>query len=58
MEYQIEGAPLPVVICQLEAGETMLTERGSMSWMTPNMKMETSTNGGRPHVLRRIHVPK
>ena len=34
MEYQIEGAPLPVVICQLEAGETMLTERGSMSWMT------------------------
>ena len=43
MEYQIEGAPLPVVICQLEAGETMLTERGSMSWMTPNMKMETST---------------
>ena len=46
MEYQIEGAPLPVVICQLEAGETMLTERGSMSWMTPNMKMETSTNGG------------
>ena len=46
MEYQIEGAPLPVVICQLEAGETMLTERGSMSWMTPNMKRETSTNGG------------
>ena len=46
MEYQIEGAPLPVVICQLAAGETMLTERGSMSWMTPNMKMETSTNGG------------
>ena len=43
MEYQIEGAPLPVVICQLEAGETMLTERGRM---TPNMKMETSTNGG------------
>ena len=37
---------MPVVICQLEAGETMLTERGSMSWMTPNMKMETSTNGG------------
>ena len=29
MEYQIEGAPLPVVICQLEPGETMITERGS-----------------------------
>ena len=46
MKYEIKGTPFPVVICQLEAGETMLTERGSMSWMTPNMKMETSTNGG------------
>lgn len=46
MEYQIEGTPLPVVICQLEPGETMITERGSMSWMTPNMRMETTTNGG------------
>ena len=46
MEYQIEGAPLPVVICQLEAGETMLTERGSMSWMTPNMKVWGRRLGG------------
>ena len=46
MQYQIKGDTLPVVICQLEAGETMITERGSMSWMSPNMKMETSTNGG------------
>ena len=30
MEYQIEGAPLPVVICQLEAGETMLPRSVSM----------------------------
>ena len=37
---------LPVVICHLEAGERMITERGSMAWMSPNMKMETSTNGG------------
>ena len=46
MQYQIKGDTLPVVICQLEAGETMITERGSMSWMSPNMKMETSSNGG------------
>lgn len=45
MEYRIEGKPLPVVICQLAAGETMITERGSMSWMSPNMKMETTTGG-------------
>ena len=46
MRYEIIGEPLPVVTCHLEMGETMITERGSMSWMTPNMKMETSTNGG------------
>lgn len=45
MEYRIEGKPLPVVICQLSAGETMITERGSMSWMSPNMKMETGAGG-------------
>ena len=31
---------------QLEAGERMITEGGGMSWMSPNMKMETTTNGG------------
>ena len=46
MKYNIQGDTLPVIICQLEAGETMITERGSMSWMTPNMKMETTTGGG------------
>ena len=46
MRYQIQGEPLPVVICELEGGETMITEGGGMAWMSPNMKMETSTNGG------------
>lgn len=46
MQYQIQGDTLPVVICQLENGEKMITEKGSMSWMSPNMQMETSTNGG------------
>ena len=46
MRYRIEGTPLPVVICELDAGEKMITERGSMSWMSPNMNMETTTNGG------------
>lgn len=45
MKYSIEGAPLPVVICNLEANETMITERGAMSWMSPNMKMETHGGG-------------
>lgn len=46
MRYEIKGETLPVVVCHLEAGERMITERGSMSWMSPNMKMETSSNGG------------
>ncbi len=46
MNYSIEGEPLPVVICSLEAGDTMITEKGAMSWMSPNMKMETTSNGG------------
>ena len=46
MKYTIEGEPLPVVICELEAGDTMITESGAMSWMTPNMKMETTSGGG------------
>lgn len=46
MRYEIKGETLPVVVCELENGEKMITERGSMSWMSPNMKMETGTNGG------------
>lgn len=46
MKYEIQGETLPVVICQLESGETMITESGAMSWMSPNMKMETTSNGG------------
>lgn len=54
MQYKIEGTPLPVVLCNLQAGETMITERGSMCWMTPNMKMETTSNGGMGKVLGRM----
>ena len=45
MKYEILGEPLPVVVCHLEGGESMITERGSMVWMSPNMKMETGVGG-------------
>lgn len=54
MRYRIEGTPLPVVICELNAGEQMITERGSMSWMSPNMKMETTSNDGIGKVFGRM----
>ncbi len=46
MRYTIEGDNLPVVICTLSDGEQMLTEKGAMSWMTPNMEMKTAMEGG------------
>jgi len=54
MKYEIIGEPLPVVICHVNEGETLITEKGSMSWMSPNMKMETSTNGGIGKALGRM----
>lgn len=54
MQYKIKGDNLPVVICNLEDGESMITERGSMSWMSPNMKMETTSNGGIGKALGRM----
>ena len=54
MQYTIESNQLPVVICNLNAGEQMITERGSMSWMSPNMKMETTSNGGVGKALGRM----
>ena len=54
MQYQIQGETLPVVICQLSAGERMITEGGGMAWMSPNMKMETTSNGGIGKALGRM----
>ena len=45
MRYEIKGGSFPVVICNLDDGEKMITEKGAMAWMSPNMKMET-TGGG------------
>ena len=45
MEYEIKGGAFPVVICQLASGERMITEKGGMVWMSPNMEMTTSGGG-------------
>ena len=54
MNYQIVGEPLPVVICNVDAGETLITERGAMSWMTPNMMMQTQGTGGFGKMMGRM----
>ncbi len=45
MRYELKGGNFPVVICYLENGEQMITEKGSMVWMSPNMLMETHGGG-------------
>lgn len=45
IRYEIEGGNLPVVICYPEEGQTLCTQSGAMSWMSPNMEMETHTGG-------------
>lgn len=53
-KYEILGDNLPVVVCELGAGESMITESGSMSWMSPNMKMETVSGGGVKKMFGRL----
>lgn len=45
MQYQIQGQPYPAVILTLNAEETILCQKGAMSWMTPNMEMQTKGGG-------------
>ncbi len=54
MKYEIKGGEMPVVICHLENNESMITEKGAMAWMSPNMKMETSAGGGLGKALGRM----
>ena len=46
MQYELKGGAFPVVVCRLSSGESMITEKGSMVWMTPNMEMTTTGGGG------------
>ena len=54
IKYEIQGGDLPVVICYPEAGQCLKTERGAMSWMSPNMKMATNAGGGIGGVFGRM----
>lgn len=54
MQYEIKGTPLPVVICNIGAGESIYTEKGGMSWMTPNMQMSTNAGGSFGKAMSRM----
>ena len=54
LRYTIEGENLPVVICYPEAGQTIVSESGAMSWMSPNIQLETNSGGGIKKALGRM----
>lgn len=54
LKYEIEGGNLPVVICYPEAGQTLCTQSGAMSWMSPNMQMQTNSGGGIKKMIGRL----
>ena len=45
MRYEVKGGSLPVLVCQLEAGEQMVCESGAMSWMDDGIEMQTEGGG-------------
>ncbi|MBR5437341.1 MAG: TIGR00266 family protein [Clostridia bacterium] len=54
IRYEIEGGSLPVLICYPEDGQTLCTQSGAMSWMSPNMQMATNSGGGIKKALGRF----
>lgn len=49
MKTDVKGTTMPVLEVSLEPGELVISTHGSLSWMSPNLKMSqtTSTGGGR-----------
>ena len=54
MKYEIKGENFPIVILTLENGESILTESGSMQWMSEGFEMKTEGGGGIGKALGRL----
>lgn len=46
MNYEILGTTMQALKLQLAANERIYTESGAMTWMTPNITMDTNFKGG------------
>lgn len=46
MQYEVRGGDLPVVVCRLAQGESIVSEAGAMSWYTDGIVVETKGRGG------------
>lgn len=45
MKHTIRGTTLQIVDIELSEGESVFTEAGGMSWMSPNIKMQANMKG-------------
>ena len=54
MNYQILYEPFPVLYFELEDNEEVKCQGGAMSWCSPNMEMQTTSNGGLGKVFGRL----
>jgi uncharacterized protein (TIGR00266 family) len=54
MQYEIKGSPFPVVICGLNANETVVCQKGAMTWMSSNMQMVTNVGGGLGKIFGKV----
>lgn len=46
MKYEINGGNLPVVMMEIDRGESVFTESGGMGWMSNDIEMSTNMEGG------------
>lgn len=53
MQFNISGTTMQVVSIDLQAGETIYSQRNVMAWMTDNMQMNTTTGGGFLQAIKR-----
>ena len=54
MKYSIEGGALPVVIVQMDPGETLIAEAGSRTWSRGPVVTESKAEGGLGKSLGRM----
>jgi hypothetical protein len=53
MQFNVTGSTLQTVSIDLQAGETIFSQRNVMAWMTDNLQMNTTTGGGMFAAIKR-----
>lgn len=56
MQYKIEGGSLPVVMIQLNPGESMISEAGGRTWSRGAVTSEVTSQGGAGKALGRMFM--